>query len=176
MANEPQIHKSDCVGDSLPVISPMPFDLTGSYFKRVVHWLCFTRQWVFDEPWCFMLYNGDIIVIPKGFCFDGASVPKLFRSLLSPTGILFIPGIIHDYAYTYDQLIGVKWDIDNKSHFYDYHKGAGKLFWDYLFKRTADRSTKFYIIPTLTYSALFCFGFVAWCKHRIQDKQDNVHV
>ena len=54
--------------------------------------------------WCFVLgrsqkdwnfsLNGENYVIPKGFVFDGASVPKFLASWLSPTGVLLIGGLV----------------------------------------------------------------------------------
>lgn len=47
--------------------------------------------------------NNFIITVPKGFRFDGASVPwpvnVLSLGVLRPMGILFTASIIHDYAY-----------------------------------------------------------------------------
>lgn len=40
--------------------------------------------------------NGEVIV-PTGFITDGASVPRIFRGIFSPTGRYFGAAIIHDY-------------------------------------------------------------------------------
>ena len=45
--------------------------------------------------------NGKNFIIPKGFKFDGASVPKFLGQFLSPVGVLLIGGLIHDYGYKY---------------------------------------------------------------------------
>ena len=45
-------------------------------------------------------------VIPKGFQFDGASIPKFLHTWLSPTGVLLMGGLVHDYAYKYATLRG----------------------------------------------------------------------
>jgi len=42
------------------------------------------------------------IVIPKGFCTDGASVPKIFWSLLDPWSKYFSAALVHDYLYSKD--------------------------------------------------------------------------
>ena len=48
------------------------------------------------EDWYFRLpKNKTIIKIPKGFEFDGASIPRPFWWILSPVGLLFIPGLVH---------------------------------------------------------------------------------
>lgn len=45
------------------------------------------------------------IIIPKGFIFDGASVPKILHSLLGPTGLLLLGACPHDFGYRYHGLI-----------------------------------------------------------------------
>lgn len=45
--------------------------------------------------------NGDIVLVPVGFVTDGASIPKIFWSIIgSPfTGKYKKPALIHDYLY-----------------------------------------------------------------------------
>ena len=43
-------------------------------------------------------------VIEKGFEFDGASVPKFLAMWLSPTGVLLMGGLVHDYGYNCGEL------------------------------------------------------------------------
>ena len=50
--------------------------------------------------------NGNKYVIPAGFKFDGASIPKFLHPFLSPqVGVLLIGGLVHDYAYKYATLL-----------------------------------------------------------------------
>ncbi len=72
--------------------------------------------------------------IPKGFIFDGASVPRMFWVSFSPTGILFIPSVIHDFAYRngYIPLDRAAFGGPKKS-FEKYGLGKPKKFWDDLF-------------------------------------------
>ena len=53
----------------------------------------------------YTLPDGREIVIPEGFVFDGASVPRLLWGLLSPTGLLLIGGLVHDFGYRFDLLV-----------------------------------------------------------------------
>lgn len=149
----------------MPIISPVPFSSDCGYFKRIIRWFLYTREWRFEKNWYFKI-NDTLIMIPRNFCLDGASVPKPFRFLLSPTGILFIPGIIHDYGYKYDKLIGVRTTESGLRMLYDYHPGAGKAFWDSLFRQIGNSRTKLYIIPYVAYLSVKFFGFIAWHKHR----------
>ena len=45
----------------------------------------------------------DIIIIPKGFIFDGATVPRIFWTIIPPLGRYTRAACLHDY------LIDVKW-------------------------------------------------------------------
>jgi hypothetical protein len=152
-------------------VKTVPWDKTGNYFKRIGRWLCYTRKWKFSEDWYFQLFDGTWVKAYKDFILDGASVPKPFRPLLSPTGILFIPGVFHDCGYRHDKLFGViVKELDDGylevvSEF-DYHSGAGKAWWDHVFKKIGYQVSKFYIIPNITYLALVVGGWPAWKKHR----------
>lgn len=159
----------------MPIIEPVPYctaDL--NFFKRVLKWITYTRKWRLVEDWYFILpYSNEnkvtrfiLFMVPKGFVFDGASVPKFLRGFLSPVGILFLPGILHDYAYKYNKLIVVA--IDGSHH--DYKPGAGKCFWDKLFRKVACHVNELYCVDDIAWLALYLFGFVAWHKHRKQDK------
>jgi hypothetical protein len=159
----------------LPV-KTIPWDRSGSYPQRVLRWLRYTRRWRFSKDWYFCLFDGEWVKIPKDFVLDGASIPKPFRSLLSPTGILFIAGCFHDYAYEYDKLIGVKADDLGGGSFvvleeYDYQPGAGREYWDWMFKQITYQVTGLCLIPNITYMLLVLFGSFAWGKHRKQDKK-----
>lgn len=40
------------------------------------------------------------ITVPAGFITDGASIPRIFWSILSPFGKYFSAAVIHDYLYS----------------------------------------------------------------------------
>lgn len=40
------------------------------------------------------------IRVPKGYVTNGASIPKVLRNLISPTGSLFRAAVMHDYLYS----------------------------------------------------------------------------
>jgi hypothetical protein len=39
------------------------------------------------------------ILVPAGYITNGASVPKVLRDIISPTGYLFRAAVVHDYLY-----------------------------------------------------------------------------
>lgn len=59
--------------------------------------------WVHQEFHYWSDLLGRRIVIPKGFKTDGASVPKVFQNILSPTGPYFAAGIVHDLLYRWQK-------------------------------------------------------------------------
>lgn len=80
------------------------------FLIRIWRWITSIRKWELSEDWEYKLPEDEpVIVIPKGFVFDGASIPRPLWGLLSPTGLLLVPGLIHDFAYRYDYL----WALDS---------------------------------------------------------------
>ena len=63
-------------------------------------WLTSTRNWEITKDWKYNI-NGNKYVIPAGFQFDGASIPKFLRTFFSPVGVLLMGGLVHDYMYKY---------------------------------------------------------------------------
>ncbi len=85
----------------MPHLKPIPIKTKGKgFWKGIVMWLLSTRNWVIVEDWKYNL-NGTEYVIPAGFQFDGASIPKFLRTFFSPVGVLLIGGLVHDYMYKY---------------------------------------------------------------------------
>ena len=147
----------------MPKLEPIQYPTKElNIVRRAWRWITYTRKWRVIEDYYFILPAGTKVMIPKGCEFDGASVPKPLRSLLSPTGCLFIAGLFHDYGYRYDKLIGVN---EDGSH-YNYMLSAGKVFWDGLFKRVADQTNGLTHINKVAYVMLSLFGFWSWNKHR----------
>lgn len=56
-----------------------------------------TRKWYLDEGFTHILHNGDILVIDKGFRFDGHSVPRPFRWIFPQYDDDILAALIHDF-------------------------------------------------------------------------------
>ena len=80
-------------------------------------------------------------------------------------GLLLIPGLIHDYAYKYDQLL----TRNEEGVEVSYNKNVGRRFWNQLFRDVAIDVIGLRIINHIAWFALFLFGFMAWNKHREAD-------
>ena len=130
----------------------------------IILWLTKTRTWEITEDWKFGLQmDGQKTVtsfmIPKGFVFDGASVPKPLRSWLSPMGVLLSGGLVHDYVYKFETLrLSTKkaQAITKKDQ-----KWADMLFRDICIDVNG-----FKLINYLAYYALRLGGWLAWNGHR----------
>lgn len=88
----------------MPIVTPL----------ALTHWSS-RRRFVLHEPWTINtpegIYPQGKIYIPEGTEFDGASIPcpwllaALTNGLIRPDGVLFIPALVHDFAYQHGGLI-----------------------------------------------------------------------
>ena len=127
------------------------------FFKMILMWLLGVRHWEIAKDFEYEL-NGNKYVIPAGFIFDGASIPKFLHTFLSPVGVLLIGGLVHDYAYQYAALKPKsKKDaillLDQKKS-------------DQIFRDINIEINGFYFMNYLAYWSLRLGGFMAWNKHR----------
>ena len=155
-----------------PVMKPIKIATKGKgFFKMIFMWLTGTRHWEIAKNFEYEL-NGKKFVIPAGFKFDGASIPKFLHTFLSPVGVLLLGGLVHDYAYKYAALQPK-----------DIKKEKAKVLRGYLLdQKTSDQIFRdinievngFYSMNYLAYYALRIGGFLAWNKHRKVDAKMKV--
>jgi hypothetical protein len=126
------------------------------FWGAILMWLLGTRKWRITQNFNYKI-KGQEYVIPKGFEFDGASVPKFLATFLSPVGVLLIGGLIHDYAYKFACLKPRK---DGPLLVLN-QKEADKIFRDINIEING-----FHFLNYLAYWALRIGGFLAWNKHR----------
>ena len=142
----------------MPKLKPIAIPTTGKGFWGAIWmWLMGTRNWEVAEDWEFRI-EGDWYVIPAGFTFDGASIPKFLHTWLSPTGVLLMGGLVHDFAYKYETLL-------KKSK----KKTIGTITQkkaDLIFRDINIEQNGFHLLNYLAYWALRIGGFVAWNGHR----------
>ena len=141
-----------------PELQPIAIKTKGKgFWKGILMWLLSTRNWEVKKDWKYNI-DGTEYVIPAGFVFDGASIPKFLRTFFSPVGVLLIGGLVHDYAYKYKTLLEV-----NKK------KTMGELTQkraDEIFRDINIVVNGFYTMNYLAYWSLRLGGFVAWNGHR----------
>lgn len=152
----------------MPKLEPVPIQTKGlPFYKRFWRWVTYVRKWRVVEDWYYELSDHRWIVIERGFIFDGASIPKPLWAFLSPTGLLFIPGIIHDYAYKHGCL-RIVWPKSNGTSVRSCWHATRKT-WDDLFKNIAIEVNGYGVIDTVAWSMVRAFGDIAWKKHRKKD-------
>ena len=142
----------------MPKLQPVPIATKGKgFWKGIVMWLLSTRNWVLTEDWKYNI-DGEEYVIPAGFQFDGASIPKFLRTFFSPDGVLLMGGLVHDYAYKYKTLL--------KKNKKDTMGELTQKRADEIFRDINIIVNGFYTMNRLAYWSLRIGGFVAWNGHR----------
>ena len=139
-----------------PLMKPIRIATKGKgFFTMIKMWLLGVRHWEIAEDFKYVL-NGNKYVIPAGFKFDGASIPKFLRTFFSPVGVLLMGGLVHDYAYKYACLKRTNGGL----HLVDQKKA------DEIFRDICIEVNGFYTMNYLAYWSLRIGGFVAWNGHR----------
>ena len=146
-----------------PHLKPIPIATKGKgFWGALLLWFFGTRHWEVVKDFNYSL-KGQNFIIPKGFKFDGASVPKFLATFLSPVGVLLLGGLIHDYAYKYAAL---KPAVQKSSILSLNQKQADKIFRDINIEING-----FYFLNYLAYWALRLGGWFAWNSHRKRNAQ-----
>jgi hypothetical protein len=153
--------------EEMPVLLPLPIPTKNRPFiMRVLVWLFDIRKWQLVQNWHFELGNGVEIVLPKDFRFDGASIPRIFWAILSPVGLLLIPGLIHDYGYRFNQL----WRKNASGQIEPYMENVGRKVWDDLLQDVGIQVNGFAIIDFIAWIGVRIGGCFAWRKHRQENE------
>ena len=142
-----------------PLMKPLRIATKGKgFFTMIKMWILGVRHWEIAKDFEYVL-NGNKYVIPAGFRFDGASIPKFLHPFLSPVGVLLIGGLVHDYAYKYATLLrkGGKQETMGVIT----QKKADEIFRDICIEVNG-----FYTMNYLAYWSLRIGGWVAWNGHR----------
>jgi hypothetical protein len=148
--------------EEMPNMRPIKIETAGKGFWGAIWmWFVGVRQWEIAEDFKYKLQNEEF-VIPAGFTFDGASVPKFLATWLSPTGVLLMGGLIHDYAYKYQRLLKVD---GTTTHLMNQRQA------DMIFRDINIEQNGFHLLNYLAYWALRIGGFVAWNGHRKRNVQ-----
>lgn len=187
----------------MPKLEPVLIPTKGlSFFKTLWALLTSVRRWRVIEDWRYTLPLAEdvTIIIPKGFEFDGASIPKplyflagvflvllivgieisavlmlLLAALFMLSGLLLSPvGImlIAGMVHDYAYAHGYLWrEYDGRLIKYHY-RGGGRLNWDDLFfKINLDVNGAIYA-DWIAASLLKMFGDIAWQNARDSKAQD----
>lgn len=147
---------------SQPQFEPVEvaLDKDASWRSRINHWMkASKRLWVFVKDWYYEL-DGDPYVIPEGFTFDGASVPKSLQFICNPMGILLYASIVHDFGYRYSSLLKA-----NKEP----SRTLTRSEVDLMFYKINLELNQLRLLSYITYLAVRCGGYFIWKKHRANE-------
>lgn len=155
-----------------PVLKPVPLATKGikNVWKVLYIWLAVGREWEICEDWTFTTKDGTKLFIPKGFIFNGASIPRFFRFILSPTGLLFIPSVIHDYAFVHDHVLRLTKKGKPTKHL----NKAGKKKWDDMFYDLSMQVHGIRIVAQASKLALKLGGHITWKKNHGSEREKKI--
>jgi hypothetical protein len=104
---------------NMPAVKPLPLDLKNlSGWDRFKGLISFKRQWELIEDFSLSLpWRHMTVLVPKDFVFDFASVPKILWPVLSPTGVLLLGSVLHDFGYRYGGLIATTHGVNPTPRF-----------------------------------------------------------
>ena len=57
------------------------------------------KYWLVNEEYCYQTSKG-LVVVPKGFKTDYASVPRIFRNIINSYGKHGRAAVVHDWLYS----------------------------------------------------------------------------
>ena len=141
-----------------PHMKPIRIATKGKgFFAMIKMWLLGVRHWEITTDFSFSV-EGKKFIIPAGFKFDGASIPKFLHMFLSPVGVLLIGGLVHDYAYKYETLL--------RSNKKDTMGKLSQKRADQIFRDINIEVNGFFLMNYLAYWSLRLGGFMALNKHR----------
>jgi hypothetical protein len=155
------------MSNNVPKLIPVPVKTKNlPWYLATWNWLTKSTRWILSEDFFYTLEDGVEIVIPKGFLFDGASIPRAFWPLLSPDGIMFIQGLLHDFGYRFDHFL----TAGSRMKYMD---GEGQSYWDGMFYREGNRINGMVPLNYTAWAALRAFGWIAWKKCRARSQKDT---
>ena len=85
----------------------------GIYFIRVKGNKDLPRHWAILKDLDIQLSDGEVLTIPKGYIFDGASVPKMFWFIFPPIDKGVMGDLIHDRLWENKQEQLQKFDFNS---------------------------------------------------------------
>ena len=136
-----------------------------SFYSKLWRLLFKKRQWQLIEDWHYTLPNKRIVIIPKGFIFDGSSYPAIVWLFFSPTGLLLIPVILHDFCFEYNYLWAKQ---DDK--IFKFKEGYGFLKWSTLIRKVGIERNELLLIDYFIWVLCMAFGWVNWLTFKRKTK------
>jgi hypothetical protein len=148
-----------------PKVAKVPESYHGMpWWKAVWKYIVTSTEWELLEDWKITLPGGLQAMVRKGTVVNGASIPKFFRFLATPTGPLWRASVLHDPGYRDGFLL----DWDGRP----FAICKGQKFHDQLFRDITIYTTGAKWVAYGAYRALRMFGWKAWNGYR--EAENNV--
>ena len=149
--------------ENMPNIEPIPIPTKNLNRFQKLKALFATRKWKLTKNYILKI-NGISFFIHKGFITNWASIPRIFWTVLSPTGPLLIASLFHDFIYSYNGIIV----LENKEFvFYKMNKSEA----DHLLKLITDKVNEVTGFGYVAEKALQIGGYFAWHNCRKENAQ-----
>jgi hypothetical protein len=150
----------------MPKLQPYAIKTQSFPFYLKLYRLLFRRrQWQVIDDWYYVLPNKRVVIIPKGFVFDGSSYPAIIWLFFSPTGLLLIPVILHDFSFRYDYL----WVMQDDRVF-KFKQGSGFFKWLVFMRNVGVERNELIIIDYFIWLMCITFGWVNWLTFQRKEK------
>ncbi|RLI66358.1 MAG: hypothetical protein DRO67_01245 [Candidatus Asgardarchaeum californiense] len=147
---------------AMPILVPLPIETYGQpWYKRTYRWLFGKRKWKLAENFYYNL-DGHHIYIPAGFVTDFASIPRPFWPLLSPVGIMMIPGLMHDWYYRNNYFLS----MDDNGTVHKVFVGLGRKYADSAFKKVGKEVNGMVVPNVVAWVVLDLCGWFPWKRYR----------
>lgn len=144
-----------------PITQAIPSVRDKNFFKRIISFVTYRRKFQIMKDYCLWVPSiATWIFIPKGFIFDGASVPKILNNIYSPTGMLLLGAAPHDLGYRYKGLL----QIDYKGYIFFVSYTKKEL--DEIFNSLCAYESEMKVASNIATFTLSIAGYLGWAENR----------
>jgi len=155
-----------------PVVQAVPSTLVTGVWPKFKKFLFYRREWkVFTDHVIWSPYKNEWIFLPRGFTYDGASVPKILHSFSDPSGTLLLGAGPHDIGYRYGGLIffrpfdkGLEKGLNVEGELV--YMDIDKSVLDFMFYDLSKRESSLGFLTSLAWLLVILFGKIAWVNER----------
>lgn len=114
--------------------------------------------WILIDALVYETYKGELIIVPRGFDTDFASVPRALWSIYPPFGSYQQAAVIHDFLY-YEQRLG--------------EEPLTRAQADAIFLSAMESTNVGWLTRKIIYSAVRVGGWVYWNKRYKEIKNET---
>ena len=154
-----------------PEIKPVRIPTKGKpWYIQVFIFLFHRRKWeMANDYYIYIPWMHIVVKIPAGFIFDGASIPLVIQKIFfyKPTGILFLPALLHDFGYAFNC-----WLDQNHKKITDSDGNVfqGRCFFDWQFRKYGVHINGMPIISGIAWVGLHLGSWYPWRRRRKESR------